>query len=733
MLTIAYSLLKAPDFEYAFQNKDFKESSMIKNILFDTYNRATNIAFKYKNEEFIKSGEALDKDELNNRIAYQNANKANEIAEIQQNYNKLLLQYLAGELEISNKDQKGEQFLKDQMNSEIEKINQKYDTLINDMKSAYIDEQLLSYRTLTNNLKNQPGIYYTVIKDGEIILSNANSSDSTKDFYNTLPYSTQITQENVYSFFSSNNYFYHYGLYNENLNLHNAVVHLGISQDKYNTELAIFNQRANEGLWGIKLLSIGLLAFLIGLIYIIYSAGRRSAVDGIQLIAIDDIYLDVALAVSVGAIALCMAPIIEYGEFLFRNQTTLNTDLLKIFFGILISIGTLIGINFVFMLSKRIKRHEIFRYTLIFKVIAWIFRLIRNIYSKITLKINSVFDRSPLAMRLVLIFGAYGFVILIGILLFFAGPIGGLMGFSAIIGVNVAAIYLLLKTFKIFKDINMGAQRIRTGELNYNIPAQGVTELRQLAITINGIADGLKNAVNSQVKAERMKAELITNVSHDLRTPLTSIITYVDLLKNEGLQSENAEKYLNVIDTKSQRLKALTEDLFEAAKAASGNIPVNLERLDVASLLNQGLGELSDKIEASSLAFKTSISSEHLFVIADGKLLWRVIENILSNVFKYALPNSRIYLDAYEQGKNVFIIVKNISAYELNINADELMERFKRGDSSRHSDGSGLGLSIAKSLTELQGGSFHIEIDGDLFKSIIELPLSESSSIQGEE
>jgi signal transduction histidine kinase len=252
---------------------------------------------------------------------------------------------------------------------------------------------------------------------------------------------------------------------------------------------------------------------------------------------------------------------------------------------------------------------------------------------------------------------------------------------------------------------------------------EGIPEFKQLSVTINSIADGLKNAVSNQVKSERMKAELITNVSHDLKTPLTSIITYIDLLKSEGLHSENAEKYLGIIDNKSQRLKALTEDLFEAAKASSGSIAVNLEKLDAVSLINQGLGELSDKIEESGLNFKTNMPSSKLLVYADGKLLWRVIENLLSNVFKYALPNSRVYIDTFATAEYVKIIIKNISAYELNINEEELMERFKRGDASRHSEGSGLGLSIAKSLTELQGGSFHIEIDGDLFKATIELPV----------
>ncbi|HEX2926348.1 MAG TPA: HAMP domain-containing sensor histidine kinase, partial [Ruminiclostridium sp.] len=329
---------------------------------------------------------------------------------------------------------------------------------------------------------------------------------------------------------------------------------------------------------------------------------------------------------------------------------------------------------------------------------------------------------SPAAVRLLLIFGAYAFATLISISLFFAEKAGILIGLTLLAGINAAAVYLLLKAFKSLRDINEGAKRIRSGELTTNIPPQRIPEFKELSETIDRIADGLNNAVSSQVRAERMKAELITNVSHDLKTPLTSIITYVDLLKSEGLQSENSQKYLDIIDTKSQRLKTLTEDLFEAAKASSGTIPVNFDEINVVSLINQGLGELSDKIEASGLIFRTNFASDKLFVRADGKLLWRVIENLISNVFKYAMPTSRVYIDVSGNDHKIIISIKNISARELNIPEEELMERFKRGDVSRSSEGSGLGLSIAKSLTELQGGSFSINIDGDLFKATIEMP-----------
>lgn len=237
----------------------------------------------------------------------------------------------------------------------------------------------------------------------------------------------------------------------------------------------------------------------------------------------------------------------------------------------------------------------------------------------------------------------------------------------------------------------------------------------------------MQKAVSSELKSERLKTELITNVSHDIRTPLTSIITYVDLLKKENDPSK-IEQYIEVLDQKSKRLKVLTDDLFDAAKASSGNIPVQFERIDIISLITQGLGEVNDKIEDLDLAFKFSHPKDKVYIQADGKLLWRSIENVLSNIFKYTLKGSRVYIDIEDAGNEVLLTFKNISAYELNISADELMERFKRGDESRSSNGSGLGLSIAKSLIEIQKGKFMIQVDGDLFKSMIYLPKYKNSN-----
>ena len=222
------------------------------------------------------------------------------------------------------------------------------------------------------------------------------------------------------------------------------------------------------------------------------------------------------------------------------------------------------------------------------------------------------------------------------------------------------------------------------------------------------------------MKSERLKAELITNVSHDIKTPLTSIINYVDLLKQEDIQNEKAKEYIGILDNKSQRLKKLTEDLVEASKVSTGNISLNLENINIVQLIKQALGEFEDKFKKHGLEIILDCEENEIIVKADNKCMYRIIENLFSNISKYALDNSRVYIDIKKAPKSVIIEMKNISKDRLNITADELMQRFVRGDKSRTTEGSGLGISIAQNLTELQGGEFRLKLDGDLFKVELE-------------
>lgn len=277
-----------------------------------------------------------------------------------------------------------------------------------------------------------------------------------------------------------------------------------------------------------------------------------------------------------------------------------------------------------------------------------------------------------------------------------------------------------------YKAVKEGVRQVKSGNLDYKIPVSDNGELDRLAMDINEISEATSIAVQNELKNQRLKTELISNVSHDLKTPLTSMLSYVDLLKTEGFNSVNAPQYLAIIDEKTRRLQKLTEDLFEAAKASSGAIPVEIEKIEMTSIVNQALAELEERLLASDLEVIFTNKADDVYVMADGQLLWRVIENLLVNVSKYALPGSRVYMDILEKGNNMLVLeIKNMSKDQLNISADELMERFKRGDESRNTEGSGLGLSIAKDLTHLMNGDFQISIDGDLFKASVALRRAE--------
>ena len=242
---------------------------------------------------------------------------------------------------------------------------------------------------------------------------------------------------------------------------------------------------------------------------------------------------------------------------------------------------------------------------------------------------------------------------------------------------------------------------------------------RKLKDTINNIGDGIENAVAENMKSERMKTDLITNVSHDLKTPLTSIINYVDLLKTEGVDSKNANKYLDILDKKSQRLKNLTEDLVEASKLTSGAIELHKEKINIVELINQSLGEYNEKLNQRNLTVVKTIPDKAIYINADGRRMWRVFENLYGNIFKYAMEGTRVYVDVEEHNGEIVIGIKNISEKALNISPDELMDRFVRGDQSRSTEGSGLGLSIAKTIIERHDGTMEIILDGDLFKVVI--------------
>lgn len=302
------------------------------------------------------------------------------------------------------------------------------------------------------------------------------------------------------------------------------------------------------------------------------------------------------------------------------------------------------------------------------------------------------------------------------------------------IAVDVYAIIKFAQRSIEKEKIKKGITRIANGDAKYKISTKNLsTDNQEMAMQINRIGEGIQNAVDKSLKDERLKTDLITNVSHDIKTPLTSIINYVGLLKQEKFDDPKVQRYLDILDAKSQRLKTLTEDVVEASKISSGNINLEFVNLNLVEMIHQTTGEFTEKFEKKDLKAVVNVPEEPVVVRVDGRRMWRVIENIYNNAAKYAMPSTRIYVDMVANGKVVVLSLKNVSEYPLNITADELTERFIRGDVSRSTEGSGLGLSIAKNLTEMQGGKFKIYIDGDLFKVTITFPQMQPTVTKTEE
>lgn len=286
---------------------------------------------------------------------------------------------------------------------------------------------------------------------------------------------------------------------------------------------------------------------------------------------------------------------------------------------------------------------------------------------------------------------------------------------------TICIIIYFLSVARNVNRIKIGTDNILKGNYNNKIDVKGAIILKDIANNVMNIEDGLDKAIDKAVKSEKMKGELITNVSHDLKTPLTSIINYIDLLDRENISEEDKKRYLEILKERSLRLKILIEDLFEASKAASGTLELDMENLDPVALIRQTIGEFENEIEKSNLQFIKNIPEGKLSIYADGKKTFRVFQNLISNILKYSMKNSRVYIEVCEEDEYISIVFKNISEYQVDFTEEEILERFKRGDSSRTTEGSGLGLSIAKSLVELQGGQFTISIDGDLFKVVVNL------------
>lgn len=553
-------------------------------------------------------------------------------------------------------------------------------------KNQLVQEQVKAYRETLRRLENQKGVFYYAHVWGNEV---TNSQNKSQEYFQSFPAYIMFDGANEKVFpeeIKDNNYYFWFTSNSRDLGA-NDVLYVGFSDEFLSPRIAEWQENKIIAANNFKKIAVSLILLGLSFIYLVIVIGRSPEEEGrVQINFVDRIYNDVKLA-------MCGILIISWvGAMVGIHDLRITY---QVIFAITLIIGSA-GLVLVLSLIKSIKIKNFIKHSLTFVIFYRIFHFFKDVY-----------DSGSTAVKVLIV--VIGYPLLVAATFFI---------FPVTIG---AAVWLAHQKVKEFNAIKEGVEKVKEGDLHYNIQVPGNGELARLASDINSITDGLNRAVANEVKSERLKTELITNVSHDIRTPLTSIITYVDLLKNEKDEVKTRE-YIEILEQKAERLKVLTDDLFDAAKASSGSIPTHLEKIELISLITQGLGEIDDKIRECNLDFKLNHPKDKVYIKADGRLFWRAVENLFSNIFKYAQSGSRVYIEISEQGNEVTLTFKNISAYELNISAEELMERFTRGDDSRSSQGSGLGLSIAKSLIELQKGSFKIEIDGDLFKAMIQIP-----------
>ena len=482
--------------------------------------------------------------------------------------------------------------------------------------------------------------------------------------------------------------------------------------------------------WWLPMVLVGAVGTLACLVFVFVSAGRRKGSEGASLNVADRLPLDLYAAICWAAVFGLLLAVVAVADTMIDNTwpflVTRNGVMFVVTVAICAYTGILIALAPFLSFATRLKvgggiwwRNTLICWVcrLCWRFVKWCWCLVKRFFGWIWYMLRKI----PLVPGAALI--AF-IVIFVNFLLFVwmrgsyysTAPIFFMFLFDLVIFVAICFGAWQMKSLK------AAGERMARGEIDEKIDTQHMYwEFKHHAENLNSIGDGMAAAVEQRMKSERLKTELITNVSHDIKTPLTSIVNYVDLLQKPHTPEQESE-YLEVLDRQSKRLKKLTEDLVEASKASTGNMNVNIVRTNTREIIEQSLAEYGRRMEQGNLAVIVNIPDEPPHAMADGRLLWRVLDNLFNNVVKYALPGTRVYITSELDGGEAVISVKNISRDPLNISAEELMERFVRGDASRHTEGSGLGLNIVQSLVNLMHGKFSLSVDGDLFKAEIRLP-----------
>lgn len=461
--------------------------------------------------------------------------------------------------------------------------------------------------------------------------------------------------------------------------------------------------------------------------YLMKAAGHRPNREGIVLAWTDKVWFGPFWCIIAGIQLLFGCLMLAVAEAVGQLSLELLVEIELILAAFILCLG-LLGVSSTVV---RFKAHCFWNYTFLhilckpLKICRkWLRREHKRYRQRFCFLRETVNGHLPLVAKTVILLAAVNFVeFLFCVFMLEMSMDFGTCFLTVILCKLVEGVIVVLIALQMAR-LKEGGERIAAGDLKTSINTNGMFwEFRRHGENINKVGEGINLAVKERMKSEHFKTELITNVSHDIKTPLTSIINYVDLMKKLDITDETMLEYMDVLDRQSARLKKLIEDLMEASKASTGNLEVNLERCDVSVLFTQMIGEYKERAAEGQLQFVVRCPEESVYIMADGRHLWRVFDNLLVNICKYAMPGTRVYIDLIIETGKAVIIFKNISKQPLNIGREELMERFVRGDSSRNTEGNGLGLSIAQSLTELMSGTLTLDVDGDLFKVTLRFPV----------
>ena len=658
-----------------------------------------NTKLVFKSEENIKSGNALNEEkviynfaldnDLGEYVIYSEANAVKHVT-------------------FSNSDDQ-------------EYFNNRYP----DYKQQAIQDQLYEYEDAIKELERYTDFYYCLVNTrtgNEVSNREAEEIENLKInsfldgrytkgkvVYDTEYYYNYTDEGKLVNYFYYDNYLDSVSriLLNSGYTLYAGVSdNVETGNGVFAKQYQAFESRRLNAPRAVMAAAVGAILMIISTVYLVITAGKTSKNSEVTLIAVDYVFNDISTLIflAVAYVSYILARRMIESIYYMNGEWLI---MLKGFICLLFMIDVVVLINYLTCMSRQIKKRRLFSNTVVGYFIRWV---------------ASFFKESTFRIWIILCLIMYA--VINCLLMFVACKSYSSIPVIILIIFDLAGIFFAARALTSIKKIMVAVKETSEGNFDKKVNPDDISpSLKNFATDVSNMQNGLKQAVGRAVKGEKMKTELITNVSHDLKTPLTSIITYVDLLKREELNNEKAENYVAILDEKTNRLKQLIEDLVEASKASSGNLAVTKNKINLRELIEQALGEFEERIEKSDLEFKIN-ATEDVYIYADGRHMWRIAENLITNALKYAMPKTRVFIDIFSTERDGVLTIKNVSAIPIdNVDLKSLTERFVRGDASRTTEGAGLGLSITQSLSEIQDGRLEITADGDVFKATVKIPL----------